>query len=245
MDKMVFLAMSGAKQLAEAQAINNNNLANASTTGFRQDFLQVRSMPLFGEVHPSRVFAMVERPGSNFERGGIDQTGRDLDVSVRGEGWLAVQGQDGTEGYTRSGNLRISTEGLLTTNTGLPVLGDGGPIAIPPADKIEIGQDGTISIIPKGSDDNTLVAIERLKLVNPDIKILEKGNDGLFRQNNGQIAEPDADVTVQAGSLESSNVNIVDSMVKMIELSRMYDMQVKMMQTAKKTDEASTKIVSV
>ncbi|MBT7444503.1 MAG: flagellar basal-body rod protein FlgF [Methylococcales bacterium] len=245
MDRMVFLASSGADQFSNAMAINSNNLANASTTGFREDFQQLRSMPVFGDGLPTRVYAMTERPGSNFANGPINQTGRDLDVAVQGQGWLAVQGGNGAEGYTRTGSLHLSAEGLLQTSAGLPVLGNGGPITIPPAEKFNIGADGTISFKPLGADTENLVVLDRIKLVDPDTALLEKGNDGLFRQNNGQLAEPDNNVKLISGALEGSNVNVIESMVNMIELSRLYEMKMKMLKTAEEIDESAASMMQV
>jgi len=240
MDRMIYMAMSGAKQLANAQAVNANNLANVTTTGFRADFQQQRSMPLFGDGHPTRVFAMTERPGTDFTNGPLSHTGRELDIAIEGDGWLAVQARDGTEGYTRLGGLKITPEGILQTTSGLTVLGNGGPIALPPADKIEIGSDGTISILPLGEEGTNLAVIDRIKLVNPPIRELEKNNDGLFRQKDGQIAQADINVRVRSGSLEASNVNVVEALTSLITLSRLYEMQVKLMKKAEDADSRAT-----
>ena len=243
MDRMLFVAMSGAKETMLAQATNSNNLANASTPGFLADLQQFRSMPVFGDGMPTRVYGMSERPGIDFKHGAIVHTGRDLDVAINGDGWFSVQARDGNEAYTRRGDLQVDVNGLLTTGNGLPVIGNSGPIAIPPAEKIEIAPDGTISIRPLGQGANELAVIDRIKMVKPDLSQLKKGDDGLIRQQNGEPAEEAADIQLATGSLESSNVNIVDSMVDMIELSRRYEMQVKMMKTAEETDDASSSIM--
>lgn len=243
MDRMLFVAMSGAKETMLAQATNSNNLANASTTGFLADLQQFRSMPVFGDGMPTRVYGMSERPGIDFKHGAIIHTGRDLDVAISGDGWFSVQARDGNEAYTRRGDFQVDVNGLLTTGNGLPVIGNSGPIAIPPAEKIEIAPDGTISIRPLGQGVDELAVIDRIKMVNPDLSELKKGDDGLIRQQNGEPAEEAADIQLATGSLESSNVNIVDSMVDMIELSRRYEMQVKMMKTAEETDTASASIM--
>lgn len=244
MDRMLYLAMTGAKQMMTAQAVNTNNLANASTTGFKADLEQFRSMPVFGPGLPSRVYAMSERPGTDFTPGPINTTGRPLDVAVRGQGWMAVQAPDGTEAYTRAGDLRIDSNGLLVTGAGHPVLGDGGaPIAIPPAEKLEIGVDGTISIRPVGQEASTLAEVDRIKLVNPNYQDLSKGEDGLMRLANGELAPADAAVQLASGALEGSNVNTVEAMVNMIELARQYETQVKMMRAAKDNDEATSQMM--
>ncbi|MBF0255571.1 MAG: flagellar basal-body rod protein FlgF [Gammaproteobacteria bacterium] len=243
MDRMLYVAMSGAKETMLAQAANNNNLANVATTGFRADLQQFRSMPVFGDGHPTRVYALSERPATDFSQGPLVHTGRDLDVAINGQGWIAVQAKDGTEAYTRAGDLRTDVNGFLTTGTGLPVMGDGGPIAIPPADKVIIAADGTISIRPPGANANELAIVERIKLVNPDLAQMRKGADGLIRPEDGQPAEADANVRLVQGAIEGSNVNPADALVDMIELSRRYELQVKMMKTADDNAQQSATIM--
>lgn len=243
MDRMLYIAMTGAQQTMQATVANNHNLANLNTTGFRADLAQFRSMPVFGEGHPTRVYAMAERPGVDFTPGPLQSTGRDLDVAVQGEGLIAVQDPEGNEAYTRAGNLKISSNGILTTGAGHPVLGEGGPVAIPPAETVEIGTDGTISIRPVGQEANTLAVLDRIKLVNPPSTELEKGKDGLLRLADGAAAPADASVGLVSGMLESSNVNGVDAMVEMIALARQYEMQVKMMKAAEENDSASAQML--
>lgn len=243
MDRMLYVAMTGAQQILRAQAITNHNLANASTTGFRQDLAAFRSMPVFGDGFPSRVYAMAERPGVDTSSGALQTTGRELDVAVDGEGWIAVQAPDGKESYTRAGNLYLSPEGILKTGAGYPVLGDGGPIAIPPADKLEIGSDGTISIRPLGEPATTLVQIERVRLVKPGPSDLLKDDYGLMRRRDGQPALPDSSVRLVSGTLESSNVNTSAALVDMIDLARQFELQVKMMKAAEDNDNATDKLL--
>ena len=243
MDKMLYVAMNGASETLLAQSANSHNLANANTTGFLADLQQFRSMPVYGDGFPTRVYSLSERPNIDFTPGAIQATGRDLDVAVRGEGWIAVQVPDGGEALTRAGDLQIDANGLLLTGTGLPVLGNGGPIAIPPAEKIDIAADGTISVRPLGQGANELAIVDRIKLVTPPLTDLKKGLDGLIRLKDGQSAEPDADARLTAGALESSNVNTVKALVDMIELARRFEMQVKMMKTAEEIDKASDSLL--
>ena len=243
MDRMLYVAMSGAKETLLAQATNSNNLANASTTGFLADLQQFRSMPVFGDGHPTRVYGLSERPATNFHSGSIVQTGRELDVALNGKGWIAVQAPDGSEAYTRRGDLKLDANGLLTTGNGLPVTGNGGPIAIPPAEKIDIAPDGTISIRPLGQGVNELATIDQIKMVNPQHTDLEKGKDGLMRLKPGATTEPDASLQLVSGTLESSNVNVVDSLVDMIELARRFEIQVKMMKVSEEMEQGSTSIM--
>lgn len=244
MDKMIYLAMSGAKELMNRQAINNHNLANINTTGFKADLDAIQSVSVYGPGNPVRVYAQGKPVGIDQSAGEIRYTGRDLDVALNGNGYIAVQDRDGTEGYTRGGELRVNSAGLLETAAGYPVMGNAGPIAIPPFQKIEIGSDGTISIQPAGQNVNTLAVVDRIKLVNPDPQALTKGKTGIFHIE-GEAPEADAAVTLFTGSLESSNVNAVDSLVKMIEISRQYEMQVKFMKAAEENDAAAEKLLSV
>lgn len=245
MDKSLYIAMSGAKQTLLAQTANANNLANTQTSGFKSDLEQFRSMPVFGPGYPTRAYAMTERPGTDLTPGTLQQTGRDLDVAVEGNGWLAVQGSDGKEAYTRAGDLRVTPEGLLQTGAGLQVMGQDGPISIPPAQKIEIGKDGTVSIVPLGSNATNLAVIDRIKLVNPPLDNLEKLNDGLMHVKDGKPVEASSDVSLVQGALESSNVNAISAMVDMIELSKNFELQTKVMKNADENSSASARLMQM
>ena len=243
MDRMIFLAMSAARQMLNGQAVAAHNLANANTTGFKADYNAYRAMPLFGDGYPSRVFALAERPGIDFAPGAIESTSNDLDVALNGTGMFAVQAPDGSEAYTRAGELKLDSAGQLTTASGAPVLGNGGPIALPPSEAIVIGTDGTISVRPLGQQANTLAQVDRLRLVKPDFNNLIKGADGLFRSRDGNPAPPDATVTVTAGALERSNVNPVGEMVQMIETARRYELAIKTMHTAEQMDAEGARLL--
>lgn len=243
MDRMLYVAMTGAKQTLVAQAANAHNLANVSTSGFRADLAAFRAMPVFGPGQATRVYAMAERPGIDFSAGVVSNTGRELDVAVHGEGWIAVQGRDGREAYTRAGDLRVTPNGQLTTGSGLPVLGNGGPIAIPQYEKLDIGADGTISIRATGQAAAALATVDRIKLVNPPVEELRKGEDGLMRLRDGREADADVRVQLISGSLEGSNVNAVDALVNMLTLQRQFEMQVKMMRTTEETDAAAAQVM--
>ncbi len=243
MDEMIYIAMTGAKQTEYAQAINSNNLANVSTTGFRADLHAFSSVPVEGPGVETRVNAVVDSYGTDFSNGPVATTGRDLDIAIQGDGFIAVQAPDGTEAYTRRGDLRESAGGLLTTGSGHLVMGDGGPVAIPPSSKITIGGDGTISIQPLGQGPETLSQLDRLKLVNPDPAQLVKGEDGLFRLNDESVAEADANVRVLSGSLEQSNVNVAKTLVNMIELARQYEMQVNVIKSSEENADQAAQIM--
>ncbi len=243
MDRMLYVAMSGAKETLLAQANNNHNLANVNTPGFMQDLNQFRSMPVFGSGYPTRVYAMDERPDISFIKGSLQSTGNDLDLAVKGAGFIAVQAPDGTEAYTRRGDLKVDANGMLSNGEGLPVIGNGGPISLPPHEQIEIGSDGTITILPLGGTPEALAVVDRIKLVNPPMQEMMKGEDGLMRMKDGAEAEADAAMELVSGALESSNVNIADALVNMIELSRRFEMQVKMMKNAQELDAASATLL--
>lgn len=245
MDKSLYIAMSGAKQTLLAQTTNANNLANSQTSGFKSDLEQFRSMPVYGPGYPTRVYAMTERPGTDLSPGAMQQTGRELDVAIEGDGWLAVNGPDGKEAYTRAGDLRITPEGLLQTGTGLQVLGQDGPITVPPAQKLEIGKDGTISLIPLGGNASNTAIIDRIKLVKPDLKNMEKLSDGLMHLKDKKIAEASTDVSLVQGALESSNVNTIGAMVDMIELSKNFELQTKVMKSADENASASARLMQM
>ncbi|NNF67132.1 MAG: flagellar basal body rod protein FlgF [Gammaproteobacteria bacterium] len=232
MDRMLYVAMTGARQAMLAQSTNAHNLANASTTGFRADLLAADSLQIEGAGLPSRVNALKKSGGFNAEPGPMQNTDRQLDVAIQGSGWLAVQGPDGEEVYTRSGSLQLGPGGVLTNSSGEVVLGDGGPVAIPPFEQLEIGADGSISIVPLGQSADTLATVDRIRLVNPDPDNLYKSTDGKIRTRDGSVPESDAAVKLASGVLEGSNVNAIASMISMLELTRHFELQSKLMETA-------------
>lgn len=245
MDKALYIAMTGAKNNMMAQVNHSNNLANVNTSGFKADLAQARSMPVYyGEGLPTRSFAMVESPATDFASGPIVETGRELDIAIEGDGFIAVQGADGLEAFTRAGSLYVDSVGMLRTGNGLPVLGNGGPVALPAAEKIEVAIDGTITIVPLGQGAESVAQVDRIKLVNPDLETLNKSEDGLFRTfNGGEEVPADGAVRVVSGFIEGSNVNAVTEMTSILSLSRQYEMQVKIMQTVKENSESSARLL--
>src|SRR5690606_16326762 len=223
MDRLIYTAMTGAKQIMEQQATTSHNLANVSTSGFRAQLDTFRAVPVVSNGLPTRAFVVDSTVGSDFRAGPIQHTGRDMDIAVQGKGWIAVEREDGSEGYTRAGSLKINENGVLQTENGLNVLGDGGPIAIPPDTHITIAKDGTISTVEAGSTPGATIQLARLKLVNPDEATLVRASDGLFVTADGEPAEADANVSIIGGALEGSNVNVVDAMVNMIALARQFE----------------------
>src|ERR1700759_697781 len=180
MDKLLYVAMSGAKETLRAQAANNHNLANASTTGFKADLSAFQARAITGPGYDSRVYATDSTLGWDHGVGSLEETGKPLDVAIHGDGFFAVQDATGNEAYTRAGDLHIDPTGQLLTATGLPVMGDNGPISVPPHSSIAVGGDGTISIVPLGQTPNTVSIVGRIKLVNPSLDSIQRSNDGLF-----------------------------------------------------------------
>lgn len=246
MDKVLYLAMSGARENMLAQQAHANNLANANTTGFKSDLAQARAMQVFGEGHASRVYAQTERPATDISSGTLIETGRQLDIAIAGDGWMSVIRADGTEGYSRAGSLQINAANQLVTGSGLPVMGNGGiPITLPPFEQIEIATNGIITLRPLGEGTAELLVADQIKLVNPDPKTLFKGPDGLMTSGDAVPLQADPNVRIRSGFLESSNVNAVSELTGIISSSRQFEMQVKMMKTAEENSEAATSILKI
>ena len=240
MDRLIYLSMSGAKATMQRQETLANNLANVSTTGFRAELAAFRAVPVEGSGASTRVYALESTPGYDASPGQVAATGRNLDVAMSGGAWLSVQGLDGTEAYTRGGALDVNAEGTLITVSGLTVLGDGGPIQVPPNTQVSIGGDGTVS---STAANGKSTSIGKLKLVTPEAP-LTRGTDGLFRAAEGDLsADPNA--RVQDGALEGSNVSAVETMVQMISAARQFEAQMKSLTTAEANDKAAAQLLSV
>jgi len=244
-DRLIYIAMTGAKHTLWQQAAVTHNLANAVTTGYRAETNAFRALPVFGDGSPTRAFVVDSTTGADFSPGAVQHTGRDLDVAVQGSGWIAVQTPDGGEAYTRNGSLQLGPNGQLQTRTGLTVLGDSGPIAIPPDTDITVAKDGTISTVPTGQNLNAVAVVGRIKVVNPAGKDLVRGADGLFRTGSGNPAPADAGVVLISGALETSNVNVVDALVGMISLARQFDMQIKLLQSAEANAAKASQVMNL
>lgn len=243
MDKSLYVAMTGAKDILDAQGVNNFNLSNASTTGFKADLAAFQSQAVTGSGYASRVYATASSIGWDQTQGALTTTGRPLDVAVQGQGLIAVQGPNGQEAYTRNGDLHVTPDGLLVTSTGQVVLGDSGPISIPPSTSIKIADDGTVSVLPQGQPAQSLAVIGRIKLVNPDPSTLTRESGGLFQLAGGGSAPGDASVKLSSGVLESSNVDLASAMVNMIDLARNFQLQVKAMKSADDNASASSQLL--
>jgi len=247
-DRILYTAMSGAKQTMDQQAVVSHNLANVSTSGFRAQLHAMRAVPVQGEGLPTRVSVAATTPGSDFSQGPITRTGRVLDVAMAGNAWLAVQADDGSEAYTRRGELQIDGDGLVSV-AGRPVIGEGGPIIVPLGSSVTLGADGTLSAIGEGENPDALVDVGRLKLVTPEQNLL-RGDDGLFRmplneEGEAVVLAADEEATVVSGALEGSNVSAVEAMVSMIDVARRYEMQMKVISTADENAQRANNLLSI
>lgn len=245
MDRSLYVAMTGATQMMRAQSEVAHNLANADTVGFKAQLSAFQPLTVQGPGMATRVNGVALGQGVDTREGGLIETGRELDVAVQGQGWIAVQSADGSEGYTRAGELRLTQDGLLTDARGSLVMGDGGPISVPQSAKMDIGIDGTVSVIPMGQGPETVASIGRIKLVNPDVDQLSLGSDGLMHMADGGTAEADPAVTLMSGVLESSNVNPSQTLVQMIQLSRQYEMQIRAIHSADENAQSASRLLQV
>jgi flagellar basal-body rod protein FlgF len=243
MDRMLFMAMAAARQTQRVQALATNNLVNASSDGFRGDLQSAMSLSVSGPGYASRSFSALRPGGVDLTPGPIMTTGNPLDVAIEGPGLFAVQTSGGEEAYTRAGAFQVDPSGLLRTSEGLLVLGDGGPLALPPFEQIVVGDDGTISVRPRGAGGAQLAQVGRLRLVNPEPEQVVKRDDGLLALINGESADPAGEVKVVAGALEGSNVNAVGAMVRQMDLARQFEAQMKLMNAARTLDEGSDRLL--
>jgi len=244
MDRLIYTAMTGASATMGQEAAVAHNMANATSTGFKTELHKLRAVQVQNAQMPTRAFVVDASVSDDFSTGPLQHTNRPLDMAVQGKGWFAVQMPDGTEGYTRNGNFEINANGILQTRTGLPVIGSGGPVTLPPDVEVAVGADGTISTVPRTGARNSTSTVDQLKLVNPPETELVRGGDGYFRLAGGNPAPADPAVRVASGYLEGSNVNVVEQMVSMISLARQYEMQTKMLSTAQEMDRAASQLVA-
>lgn len=245
MDRLIYTAMTGAKHTLEQQATVAHNLANLTTNGFRSQIDAFRAIPVIGGGMPTRAFVVDATIASDFTPGVIQTTGRDLDVAINGKGWIAVQGPDGKEAYTRNGSFAVNANGVLQTRTGQNVLSDGGTISVPPDTQLTIGKDGTITTVPTGGQKTQVSEVARIKIVNPPEDKMLRGDDGLFHLADGATADVDVSVVLHNGALESSNVNPAEMLVTMITLSRAFDLQMKLLQKAEQNAAKASQVMVV
>lgn len=245
MDQLAYISARGMREIMLQQAVNSHNLANASTPGFRASLMQAESNYVIGQGFDTRAFSSVSKIDVDLTPGPIKATGHDLDVAITGEGWIAILGPNGGEALTRRGDLRVDEAGQLINGAGQQIMGDAGPITLPPYQSLSIGGDGTVSIVPLGEQPNAVAVLDRIKLVNPPVESLEKSGEGLIVSNGGLASDPDANVSLVTGSLEGSNVSAVSAMVEMIELARQFESEVNMLESAEEIDSDSIRLMRV
>lgn len=243
MDRLAHTALSALRGAMARQTVTANNLANVATPGFRAEVMSAQSRWINGSGHDVRVMATHGVMGADMHAGTISATGRELDIAIQGDALLTVQDEQGGDAYTRRGDLMIADTGLLTTGDGHPVMGDQGPITVPPADSMRIDADGSLWVVPRGGDPTAPQRVDRLKLVNPADQQVLKGLDGLFRVANGSALPADPDARILTGSLEGSNVNATSALVAMIEASRGYETQMRLLSTAQQIDQSGTDLM--
>ncbi|MFC3783498.1 flagellar basal-body rod protein FlgF [Sphingopyxis italica] len=245
MDRLIYTSLTAMRGSMSRQTAIANNLANAQTPGFRADIANAQSLWLDGSGLDARAMASEEVLGADMRAGTVTQTGRDLDIAMQGDALLVVQATNGEEAYTRRGDLQISPSGLLTTGDGHPVQGGQGPVTIPPADAISIDQEGRVWVVPQGGDPENPQEVDRLRLATPTGSEIAKGLDGLFRVKGEGILPDDPEARLLTRSLEGSNVTATSALVEMIEASRSWDTQLKMISDVRDMDSATANLMQL
>jgi len=244
MDRLIFTAFSGLNSSMVRQRVIASNMANAQTIGYRADTLQFTPMTVQdGRGLDVRAMIDTEVRGANMAQGSLTETGKPLDIALTGEALMAVQASGGEEAYTRRGDLSISPSGALSNGDGMPVIGDGGPITVPPGGQVSIAPDGGVMVRDSATPDAPPTRIDRIKLVSKAGTRIEKALDGVFRVYGGGSLPADLEAKVTAGALEQSNVNPSDVMVQMIEAQRLFDIRTKLISTAKDIDEGGSALM--
>ncbi len=243
MDRMVFAAMTGARSAVGQLAVTANNLANAATPGFKEQVAAFRAVPMGGDGANTRAFVLDTTPGSYFSAGRLEATGAPLDVAIQDQGFLVVQRPDGTEGLTRNGRLTVDSQGIIRGVLGYTLLGETGPITLPPNSLPNIASDDTVSIIDAVSSQPQVIG--KLRLVNPPAKELTRSDDGLFSVRRDENTTFDRSVRVAQGFLEGSNVNVASAMISMVSQQRLFDMNMKTIQNADLNARSANGIMSL
>jgi flagellar basal-body rod protein FlgF len=245
MDRLIFTAASGMTAAMTRQRAIASNLSNAQTIGFRAETLESTPMTLDGAQLQARAMNQTQVRGASMRPGPIVQTGNALDVALQGDAMLAVQTADGGEGYTKRGDLSVSPTGVLQNGEGLPVLGQGGPITLPPGAKVTISEDGSLMVANPAAPDEPPAAVDKLKLGNWRGSRIEKDLTGVFRVPNGGVLPVDDQARVVPGALEQSNVQPTEVLVEMVEAQRMFDLRTKLISTARELDEGGASLMRI
>jgi flagellar basal-body rod protein FlgF len=247
MDRLAFNASAAIAESRTAQHMVNNELANVSTPGFKRSFESaMQSVTAVGSGFASRIQPKSLNVDTIIMTAGIAliATGNDLDIAMNDKAVLGVSGPDGTLGFTRRGDLRVSSKGILETGNGHAVRGQsGGPITIPPGFKATINTDGSIyAENPSTVGVAAPVLIDRLLLRDADGVKLSRRTDGLFgiegQPNGTDLPDSKALLSVNPKCLEGSNVNALSVMVRLMDLSRSFEMNVNVIKQSKDSDES-------
>lgn len=244
-DTALYVGMTGARQSLHALRVISNNLANANTVGFRADYETIKTIPTNKNKLQTRIYSAPEKTYSDFKQGPMIDTGGDLDIAINGRGFIAVQTKEGKEAFTRAGNLQVTKEGLIVTGRGDMVLGSSGVITIPPSARINIGEQGTITVQPLGQSPNELTKLGSIKLVDISYNQLQKGEDGLFYLEEGGSVTPSASVKITTGVLEGSNVDPVRALSELIDISRQFEMHTKMMKSIEDNSGKANQLLNI
>lgn len=245
MDRVIYTSLTAMRGSMARQTAIANNLANAQTPGFRADMAEAQTLWLHGSGLDARAVTSEEVIGADMQAGTVMATGRDLDIAMQGEAMLVVQAPNGEEGYTRRGDLKLASSGLLTTGDGHPVQGAQGPVTIPPADSIRVDEEGRVWVVPAGGDPENPLQVDRLRLAGPTGSDIVKGLDGLFRVRGGGILPDDPEARVVTRSLEGSNVSATTALVSMIEASKAWDSQLKLISDAREMDSSTANLMQL
>lgn len=243
MDRLIYTAYSGMSDSVLRQRVIASNMANAQTVGFRAEMLNSQPVTLKGTGLEARAMSEGEVRGASMKQGTMTTTGNPLDVAVSGKVMLAVQADDGSEAYTRRGDLSIDPTGVLVNGDGRPVVGDGGPVTVPLGSKVSIGPDGSVLVADPATPNDPPQAVARLKLASTEGSQIEKGLDGLFRVVGGGVLPADEEAKLDVGTLEQSNVDPTAILVEMVESQRLFDMRTKLVATAREVDERSASLM--
>jgi flagellar basal-body rod protein FlgF len=245
MDRIGQVALNTMRLLSDNQKITSANLANINTIGFRKDIATNVSSTFLLDNNSleDRVFASRKDSGVDTTTSNLINTDRPLDIAVDGNGFIVGKTPSGEQIITRRGDIKIGVDGKMRNGDGTTIQGGGADITIPPYEKIAIANDGTISYMPLGAEGNTMVPAGRIDLVSVPSNNITRGLDGNLRVKSGPFPATDSNVKLSSNTLETSNVSSVDSMVEIIQNQRSYEMQIKLIGTAKELDTETSKLM--
>ena len=245
MDRLIYTAVSGMSASMARQRMIASNMANAQTIGFRAELMQAMPITITGDGLDVRALTDAQVRGASMKEGSITRTGRLLDIAMQGDVMLAVQAMDGSEAYTRRGDLSVTASGVLQNGDGLPVIGEGGPVTVPSGSLVSISPDGGVMVSDPALPDEPAQRVAQLKLASTSGTDIGKGLDGLFRVPGGGILPLDQDAELISGALEQSNVVPSQVLVEMVEAQRLFDIRTKVISTARELDEGSARLMRI